>query len=269
MNHSAYIFGNFERGYSQYPDDYAVSIFQDLQFSSLKANTQIAIHKDGNLIYYAYYRVLKNNQYIGLSLVFNGVFCKDIEKLFHLFEESITGLAVSGKIIEFSESGDLHTKATKLYLEKAEIDKTMQVLDLSVNQLPSSDFKPLPPVNLGVEKSDIFSVSSSDFNKHSVELLSAHNKLLVLKNQDYDSAQMSGFSKMLNSLYKEKLRLQEENNNLIRINDELKKQKKQYRLVLFLAIILMGCVVGLIAFNNNVENLRTELKEKKSIICFF
>lgn len=265
MNHSAYIFGNFELGYSQYPDDYTKSILQDPLFLP-KAKTQIAIHKDGNLIYYAYYRTLNKGKYIGLALVFNSVFFRDIKKLFNLFEDAITGMAVSGKIIEFDDSGELKPIATKLYLDKTEVDHVVQVLALSVNQLSPSDFKPLPSDNLSIDRTAVITISQDDFNKKSASFLSSHNKLLILKGVGYDSAQLSGYAKRLNALHEEIVKLNEENDKLKQLNEKLNKQKKQVTKVVFLVIALSLCIIGLLVFRSNVQRLNGEIVELKSEI---
>ena len=76
MNHSVYIFGDFGSGYSQYPDDFAKSILSK-DVDDIKANSQIALHREGNLIYYSYYRKflggVSPRGFIGFSICFNGV----------------------------------------------------------------------------------------------------------------------------------------------------------------------------------------------------
>lgn len=267
MNCSTYIFGDFELGYSQYPDDFTNLIFQSEQFKP-KAKTQIAIHKDGNLVYYVYYRSLddKKDCYVGLSIVFNGLICKDIAKLFRLFEDAVTSMLVSGKIIEFSDDGSLTSKATRLYLEKTEIERITQTLVLSVNQIPSSDFCVLPPVNLSVGTDEVFSVSADEFAKHYSDILTSHNRVLVLKDKDFNSAQMSGYASRLNKLYKEKKKLQEENESIRKRNEQLNRQKKQVTVVVVLVVVLSACLIGLILFNNNVNRLNSEISEHQAAI---
>ena len=106
MNVSVYLFGEFNSGYSQYPDDYASSIFQKFS-ANAKSTTQIAIHRDGNLVYYGYIRKLQQDRYIGLCVVLNGLILKRIDGLFSLFENTISNLVTNGKLIHFNEHGDL------------------------------------------------------------------------------------------------------------------------------------------------------------------
>ena len=78
MNISVYLFGKFDKGYTQYPDDYSRKIFAVCHQNS-KAVSQIAIHRDGDLMYYAYIRNLDDGNYIGLCSVVNGKMITNIE----------------------------------------------------------------------------------------------------------------------------------------------------------------------------------------------
>ena len=53
MNASIYVFGKFNNGYSQFPDDYSSSIFETFH-KHAKSVTQLSIHREGNLMYYGY-----------------------------------------------------------------------------------------------------------------------------------------------------------------------------------------------------------------------
>lgn len=65
VNSSIYIFGSFDNGYTQYPDNYAKEIYQNL-FAQARSKSQIVIHRDKELMYYGYIRQLdKHSQYIG------------------------------------------------------------------------------------------------------------------------------------------------------------------------------------------------------------
>ena len=85
MNVTVYLFGEFLGGYMQYPDDYTSKIFQNFQ-ANAKMTTQIAIHRDGNLMYYGYIRKLEKDRYIGFCVVLNGLVLVRIDGLFTLFE---------------------------------------------------------------------------------------------------------------------------------------------------------------------------------------
>ena len=112
MNTSVYLFGEFNNGYSQYPDDYTSSIFQNF-YTNAKATTQIAIYRDGNLMYYGYIRKLQEDRYIGLCVLLNGLMLNRIDGLFSLFENTISNLVCNGQLIHYDEQGELVLKKGK------------------------------------------------------------------------------------------------------------------------------------------------------------
>ena len=57
VNSSIYIFGSFDNGYTQYPDNYAKEIYQNF-FAQARSKSQIVIHRDKELMYYGYIRQL-------------------------------------------------------------------------------------------------------------------------------------------------------------------------------------------------------------------
>lgn len=89
MNISVYLFGEFSTGYSQYPIDYTSSIFHSFS-NKAKSNTQIAIHRDRDLMYYAYVRKMENGKNFGICCVLNGMMLTQVDGLFNLFETAMS-----------------------------------------------------------------------------------------------------------------------------------------------------------------------------------
>lgn len=106
INSSVYFFGELYSGYMQYPEDSSSYILGKI-ISNCKAQTQLVIRRDENLIYYCYIRKLLNNKYVGVSIVINGFYSKNVTKLFPLFENTIEKLATQGSIIRFSNEGNI------------------------------------------------------------------------------------------------------------------------------------------------------------------
>ena len=207
-----------------------------------------------------------NDNYIGIALSFNDVYCNDIKHLFSVFEDTITNLVVAGKILEFTDDGGISANNVKLYQIKNEIDRITSALSLSIDKIPYKSFVKLPAINYGISKNEKkkfpASVTPSEIDSN----IRLYNQLYIFKNEDFDSQEMLGYAGKIRTLNQQVKKLTQENSSLLSELEKIKKQKKQYRLVLFLAFILMGCVVGLIAFNNNVENLKYEIADKTSII---
>lgn len=269
MNHSVYIFGDLGNGFSQYPDDFTKKFFQ-VQSSELPAATQIALHREGNLIYYSYYRRLlggtTSNHFIGISVCFNSLFTKEVNALFSVFEQCITDLAVSGKLIEFSKDGDLLSSTDSFYLKREEIERVSSFVSVAVNRIPSSSFMNLPPVNYGADKDKVCRCALEDAEAHLPKLLFDANNILILKDKDYKSSQFVGFAKQLSDLYDSNQTLEQENAKLKNQVSELNRKKKQYRLVTFLSIIALVAIAFIIFFRQNIVELQSEVEDKENII---
>lgn len=267
MNHAEYIFGNLSHGYSQYPDDYTRAIFTNSDYV-LDANSHIVIHREDSLLYYNYYRKLESseNRFVGLSICFNGLYFKDIKKLFNVFEQIIAEMAVSGRIIEFADTGSVIAKAGMLYLEEAEIKRVTKSLRLSIEALDNVSFAELPPVNYAIDKKEIAKFSLKGINTQQKKSLSTVNRIIVYKDEDYNTTQLTGYAQKLANLNKRNEDLLNQNAELQEKIDKLTKQKKQYRLVIILVLILLGSLVGLYFFNKNVQELQADLSSKRETI---
>ena len=268
MNYSIYIFGDFSSGYTQYPDDFAKSILSK-RVSDLKANSQIVFHREGNLIYYSYYRKLLGGEspkgFIGFSICFNGVYCTDIGLLFNIFERKITDLAVSGRLIEFSTDGDLLPKAGALYLEKEEIDRISASLSNEIERISRTSFENLPPYNYGAGINEEKHCSIKDAEEIQ-RLVKAANNIVIYKDSDFRSSQFVGFAKQLSDLFSTNQALKKHNEDLNNQVASLNKQKKQYKLVTVLSILFLLALIGIIAFGHNILSLRGEVENKDNII---
>ena len=59
-----YLFSKDFDTYQQYPNDFAKQFLNQIT-SNLLSTNQIVIHRDGNLIYYAYVQVISSNKILG------------------------------------------------------------------------------------------------------------------------------------------------------------------------------------------------------------
>ena len=82
MNSTAYIFGNFGTGYTQYPDDSQSSV---LMTAGAEGDSCISIRREGSMSWCIYRRNLSDGKFIGLAVGFNGVCCTSIKDMFSLF----------------------------------------------------------------------------------------------------------------------------------------------------------------------------------------
>ena len=264
MNVSVYLFGEFNSGYSQYPDDYASSIFQKFS-ANAKSTTQIAIHRDGNLVYYGYIRKLQQDRYIGLCVVLNGLILKRIDGLFSLFENTISNLVTNGKLIHFNEHGDLVSCVEKLYLNREEIDLLTESLRSGFKRFEAYS-APLPSVSYGTSKDSCKDFVVDDEQEDIVKSSYTNGYTYIYKSKGFNTAQLNSYKGVLRKSYKEKQELVAKLDALEKEHAKTLKQKKQFKYVIIMFVILLGCAIGLFALNDNLNLTRDALSSANNTI---
>lgn len=218
MNISVYAFGQFEMGYSQYPDDYTGDIFTEF-YKHSKAKTQIAIHRDGSLMYYAYIRKLEQDRYIGLCAVLNSQMLTRIDSLFGMFENVFTGMVAKGQIIQFNEQGDIVTRTSMLHMEKADIDELTAVISANFDRLETTS---LPPIDYSVANDSTMDYTINDNATDIIYSTAKNGFTYIYKSEGYDTAELKTYQGKLN-------RLNQSNNELKQKNDAITAELKTYQ----------------------------------------
>lgn len=195
MNTTVYLFGKFNNGYTQYPDDYTSEIFYKFH-ENAKSTTQIAVHRDGNLMYYGYIRKLEQERYIGLCVVLNDLLLTRIDRLFSLFEDTISGLVTKGHLIHFNKQGDIVTNVETLYMNKEEIDLLNESLRAGFNHLMDS-IRALPPISYGTAKDTVMNFVVDDDLGEIIKSSHTNGYTFIYKSQGFNTAQMDSYIGML------------------------------------------------------------------------
>ena len=203
MNSSVYVFGNLGNGYTQYPDDYAKGIYQ-IFFSEAKAPSQIAIHRDNNLMYYGYIRKMdKGLQYIGFCVLLNGVMFSQVGSLFPIFENAVTDLVARGEILHFTNRGDVSSSISNLNEKKDEIERIASLIKNQIDNL-NKEAQKLPPVSYGTSNTKIRTFSESDKNVDIVKSSYTNRYTFIYKAQGYNTALMNSYQGILFKISKER-----------------------------------------------------------------
>ena len=264
MNATVYLFGEFNSGYTQYPNDYTSAIFSQFHKNS-KSTTQIAIHRDGNLMYYGYIRKLEQERYIGLCVVLNGLLLTRIDGLFSLFESTISGLVTKGQLIHYNEQGDIVTKVGKLYMNKEEVDLLNESLRAGFNRF-ESNITVLPPVSFGISKDSIKNFVVDDDLGEIIKSSHTNGYTFIYKSKGFNTAQMNSYKGVLARVNNEKKELQEKLDKLQNEHAKILRQKKQFKFVLTLFVVLLGCTIGLFSLNDNLNITRDALSNANDTI---
>ena len=254
MNFSFYIFGTPEGRYSQYPDDYTASTLAGLQEGM--AGARLVIYREMDLVHYAYTERLGNNNVIGFCLIFNKARIQKPRQLIQLFRFIIEKrLVESGEIIKYTDDGELRFKVRSMN----ECIKTYNRLKGFLNSEFENNaskyvIEPLTTIYNGVRSTGGLDRNASD--GQIVALTNQHNKVIV---NDDNGIEHGYIPQVIESLKKQNDIANEKIVRLLEANTKLERKKKQYGFLVLLALIVLGCGVGLFFLNNNLKSTRSEL----------
>ena len=133
------------RSYSQYPTDFTHGMFSDM-LKKATNKLQVAVHRDGNLLYYGYMRQMSDGGVLGICIAADRIF-NDMERLFTLCDEVVEHLTTKGIVLYLSEGGKVNISPEELSAEheNLEIEANTLIASLekkrvSTTELPPQDF---------------------------------------------------------------------------------------------------------------------------------
>lgn len=258
MNFGFYVFGT-PNGYNQYPADGNSTAFQEFS-QSATAESQMTVKRSGQLVYYVYVQKLteKSANFLGFCLVFNGVYCGNPKKLFRLFSRAYFDVELKGEFLRFDKAGSNY--AIGKFAEKLlEVERIKTFFKHNIENDSIYNFVNLPSsFKFGGGKKTI------SIQETGADILGAiaEYEVVHIANNEKAVSELERTKKMLTDLWAEQHALQQSFNKLL-------AKKKQYRIVLVLCLILIGCGAGLVAFNKNLQSrdsqisgLNTEIVQK-------
>lgn len=263
VNCSIYIFGVLSDGYTQYPDNYAKNIFQNF-FTQSTSKSQIAIHRDKELMYYGYIRKLDDeSRYIGFCVLINGLMFSNISNLFPLFENVTAEIVSRGNILGFNEHGDI-VPTVGMLADKLQDVKTITSSIKNVIDGMEVYTKSLPPINYSISNTEKKFFGYNEHNDSIVDASCRYGYIYITKEKGCDTASLSGYKGVIRKLNKEKSELASNLSNLKNQYDKLNKQKKQYRNVVLLCLIVALCGVGLFILKDTLNSTQQTLERSQT-----
>ena len=272
MNSTAYIFGNFGTGYTQYPDDSQSSV---LMTASAEGESCISIRREGSMSWCIYRRNLSDGRFIGLAVGFNGVCCTSIKDMFSIFETVITGLALEGRLIGFAENGTLIPLVSRLSLSRSDVERIAGSLCSSFGSLKSTAFCQLPPVNYGTGSKEKASLTAESVPGDVRSALEKVCSVDILRCERPDS--VDSYAGKLKAASEKVTSLSAQNDALKEELKKMERQKKRTTLVTVLVIaiailfsIFMTVNVNLndviVSLKQDVQELQQTIDEKETLI---
>lgn len=254
-----YLFSKEFDIYQQYPNDIAKQFLNQITSNQLSAD-QIVIHRDGNLIYYAYIHCVSVNKVFGHCIV-TGDVCIKIQELYDLFHKSIEQAALKGVLFSFDPTGEISRQTRDFSEEGAEVNEFFK--DFNSIAGKESYWKSIGTIDFSVSKdSKLYLSLTDDSNEKIVEAIEHyHNVIITIENPI-----ASSYSNIVKQLNLDKDELINRIGHLSNENDELLKKKKQYKAVVTLFVIIILCCIGLLSFYREITGKTQHIQELENEI---
>lgn len=254
-----YLFSKEYDTYQQYPNDIAKQFLNQITSNQLSAD-QIVIHRDGNLIYYAYIHCVSVNKVFGHCIV-TGDVCIKIQELYDLFHKSIEQAALKGVLFSFDPTGEISRQTRDFSEEGAEVNEFFK--DFNSIAGKESYWKSIGSIDFSVSKdSKLYLSLTDDSNEKIVEAIEHyHNVIITIENPI-----ASSYSNIVKQLNLDKDELINRIGHLSNENDELLKKKKQYKAVVTLFVIIILCCIGLLSFYREITGKTQHIQELENEI---
>ena len=251
-----YIFSYVSGNYQQYTSDHSEAFIKQC-CTDCKDTHQIAIHRDGNLMYYTYLYKKNASSIYGLSVVCGEV-CLNLKWLYGYLQKMLEASANKGVLFNYDKQGQIRKNVVSFATEAAEIDNVFRDIKDGLERHPLF-WEQIPPEDLSVPLTSKISLAFNDDDKAKITeaLRHYHNVVVTMEN-----TLPSSFSQTILRLNSEKEQLIVEKNGLESEIESLKRQKKQYKWVIILSLLVAVGLIAIVSFNQNVNQLRGVIRSK-------
>lgn len=262
MNFSLYVLGT-PNGYDQYPLDTNSNKFQRV-LTSCKTESQLSVFRTNQLIQYVYVRKVpsSNGLYFGFCLVLTGVYCLNCHTLNDLFDAAFYDILMKGELLRFQK--DKYSYTVSKFADNAdEIKRINKFFKTKLESELGKLFVIIPPTfRIGNGPYTLsLKETASDIN----DSISQH-EVVHLVNDEKSVSELERTQKMLSDMYSKHQKLEAEYKKVL-------NQKRNFKLVAVLSLIVIACAVGFMLLYNllnvrdsTINNLRSDIASKNEII---
>lgn len=243
------MFSQTSGGYQQYTTDHSETFLKDL-CEKCSTSDQIAIHRNGNLAYYAYAHKNSDSEIYGICIVCGEV-CLNLKGLYDFLKKAIDESARKGVLFRYNESGEITKNVETFFTQTAEVDNLFCEIKEYLDKRPSY-WEKLPSEDFSIPLSAKITFSFEEDSKDKITdaIRHYHNIVVTMKN-----ATPTSYARTVERLNKEKELLADENNGLKEDIESLHREKKQYRWVALLSLAVIASLVGLYFLNDNLSGV--------------
>lgn len=264
MNAAVYVFGELADGYTQYPEDYTSEIFHRFLMNA-QVVTQIAIHRDGNLMYYGYVRKLEHGRSIGFCVVLNDCMLTCIDGMFAFFEYTVAYMTENGWLIHFNEKGEIGTNVERMYLNREETELITEILRSGFKQYEKY-IMALPPVDYSLSKDSVKTFTVDDDRREILGVIHSYGYTYIYKTEGCNALYLNSYRSVLSRLNKEKEDLEKRYGDLVREHKQTLRRKKQIKTIVVLVSVIVVAVMAFGVLNGNLHDKERDLANAKKSI---
>lgn len=259
MNCNVYVYEDFEKGYTQYPDNYTQNIIKEVVAKSKNRGiSQVAICRNSNLVYLIYnYRYDRVHSF-GFCLEFNNTCPNNISYIFEFFDSIIADILNKGRLLHYTTTGDIQTEANHLYESSALIDHYSVFIHRYLDET-QAQFQKLPPINYGVNFDRTVFYGLQDTSWSITDAISGYGTIIITKDKEDEG--IFSYKNVLKKLNEEKNAQIKENQELKIKNADLIKQKNRIIYVVILSCVVLGCCVGIYFLKAHLNKTQDQLTD--------
>lgn len=248
-----YIFSYVSGNYQQYTSDHSEAFIKQCCLDCKKTH-QIAIRREGNLMYYTF--LYRNNatSIYGFCVVCGEV-CLNLKWLYKYLQKTLEASANKGVLFSYDKQGKVCKNVANFSSEVAEIDSVFRDIKENLERYPAY-WEQLPPEDLSIPLTSKITFAFNDDDKAKItEALRHYHDVVV----SMENTSPSSFSQTILRLNSDKEQLLAQKSELETEIEALKHQKKQYKWVVLLSLLVVAGLIAIVSFNQNVNELRSVL----------
>ena len=198
---------------SQYPTDFMREIFLTY-VHEVKEQSQIFVHRNTNMMYYTYIcRLSRNhNDFFGISVTFNSVCIKDIDRLFDIFEKTLGNIVSKAVLLDMNANEEMYFKSDFVNTQ-TEVKRIKDFMDALFDKYKVS-FEPLEALNYGISNKEVAIVSLEKDSPKQIDFMLRNYCNVRIFKQYIASSVIDGLRSEIKELKDKRKKLSSELTNL-------------------------------------------------------
>lgn len=246
MKPIVYFFGTLPEGFSSYPQDHTMTIFEGF-VSKSKNISQIVLHREDNLLHYGYVRRMPNNNFFGICLCVDCIY-NNVNQLFNVFDDIYASMIQKGDILKIESGKKIYWATKKFVSETVSLTEyTKQIIDRIV--ISDDNTQPLPSINFSISINDCLDLSLESSSDQIIDATKRYSNLYIVKKES-EIERVNSFHQTIERKEQKisslNTTIKNQKKEIAELNSKLIKAKAKQRNIIWVA--LLGFVVVALFF---------------------